>query len=403
MKKVYLFIIALALIEAGCSKSTEEYPTKPFSFDTHQKSLLKSNNVFGASLFSRLNKDFEGKNVFISPISVSVALGMTLNGARDATYTDMSHTLGYADTMQDDINKSFQSIISQLTSEDPKARLQIANSIWYRQGLSVEAKFIESNKTYFLSEVIEADFTNPATLKTINDWVAGKTNNKILNIIDQIPADAVMYLINAIYFKGDWKYEFKKENTQDAPFMVNGATSKTVPIMSQTGSFRYYSDSTLAAIEMPYAGERYSLVALLPNENVNIEQVANGFTDAYYTRILENMYAGEVQLYFPRVKMEFKTLLNDALSDMGMQVAFSDYANFKGIRPEGGLSISRVIHQSFVEINEEGTEAAAATVVEIKETSMPEIHVFRADRPFLFVIKDNTANSIVFIGKVVNP
>lgn len=404
MKKLIIPMLALALLMLACQKSADEYKPVPFTFDTNQKSLLKANNTFGADLFRNLNAEFTNENVFISPVSVSVALGMTLNGANNNTYNSIRDVLGYENMPLTEINTSYQSIISQLTSDDPMARLQIANSIWYKRGFSVLPQFIDNNKTYFLSEVKEADFADPATLKLINDWVAGKTNQKIQNILNEIPANAVMYLINAIYFKGLWKYEFKKEDTKPDMFLVNGQTNQQVQMMFQGGSFKYYEDEMLKAVEMPYNGERFSLVAFLPEEGKNIDTfIKEYFTDEYYSRIIQNMRATNLNISFPRVKMEFKTLLNDALSNMGMQVAFTNDADFTNIRTEGGLQISKIIHQSFVEINEEGTEAAAATVVEIVETSVPEIKEFKANRPFIFVIKDNTANSIVFVGKVVNP
>ncbi|MBE9511919.1 MAG: serpin family protein, partial [Bacteroidetes bacterium] len=258
------------------------------------------------------------------------------------------------------------------------------------------------NQNYFYAEVSPLDFNNPEAVNTINNWVADKTNDKITEILDYIPADAVMYLINAIYFKGIWKYEFDESDTEEKPFYLSDGTTKDVPMMVQEASFNYFSNDIMQAVEMPYGAGNYSMVILLPQNNKTPDDIIDQLSNDNWNRWLSEFYeAGKAHIQLPKFKFEYKNKLNDELINMGMGIAFGN-ADFSKINPNRDLFISRVLHKTFIEVNEEGTEAAAVTLVELRETSIAG-ETFIVNKPFIFVIKEKYTNSIIFIGKVMEP
>jgi len=319
----------------------------------------------------------------------------------------MEETLELNGLTIDEINENYKMLIDALASVDPKVLMSIANSIWYKQTFNVEQDFIDVNQDYFYAEVSPLDFTNPDAVTTINNWVADKTKNKITEILDQIPAEAVMYLINAIYFKGIWKYEFDESETEEKPFYLSDGTTKDVPMMAQEGSFNYFSNDILQAVEMPYGAGNYSMIILLPQSNKTPDDIIDQLSNENWNRWLSEFYEAEkVQIHLPKFKFEYEDSLNNELINMGMEIAFSPYdADFSKINPLEQLYISRVIHKSFIEVNEEGTEAAAVTLVEISRIiSEPETGIhFYVNQPFIFAIKEKYTNTIIFMGKVMEP
>ncbi|MBA7584325.1 hypothetical protein ES708_26278 [subsurface metagenome] len=347
------------------------------------------------------------KNVMISPLSISLALAMTYNGADGDTKEAMEKTLELSGFTIDEINENYKILIDALSSVDPKVLMSIANSIWHEQNFGVEQDFINVNQNYFYAEVSPLDFNDPDAVTTINNWVADKTNDKITEIIDNIPAEAVMYLINAIYFKGIWKYEFDESDTKEKPFYLSDGTTKDVPMMIQEASFNYLSNDILQAVEMPYGAGNYSMIILLPQYNKTPDDIIDQLSNENWNMWLSEFYEAEkVQIHLPKFKFEYKNLLNDELINMDMGIAFDpDYADFSKINPDWQLYISRVIHKSFIEVNEEGTEAAAVTAVEISFTSIGEetFIPFYVNQPFIFAIKEKYTNAIIFMGKVMEP
>ena len=411
MKTIRSIIPALLILLLGysCEKTKDEEPgPTEINLTEKGKILVEADNLFGINLFKEVLKAEEPeKNVMISPLSVSLALAMTYNGADGDTKEAMEKTLELSGLTVDEINENYKILIDALASVDPKVLMSIANSIWYKQTFEVEQDFINVNQDYFYAEVSPLDFNDPDAVTTINNWVADKTNDKITEILDAIPADAVMYLINAIYFKGIWKYEFDESDTEEKPFYLSDGTTKDVPMMAQEGSFNYFSNDILQAVEMPYGAGNYSMIILLPQNNKTLDDIIDQLTNENWNRWLSEFYEAEkVQIHLPKFRFEYKNLLNDELINLDMGIAFDPgYADFSKINPAWQLFISRVIHKSFIEVNEEGTEAAAVTLVEIcGSTSEVETGIhFYVNQPFIFAIKEKYTNTIIFIGKVMEP
>ncbi len=412
MKAIKFVIPAIVILLLGysCEKTkVEESGPKEINLTQKGKILVDSDNLFGINLFKEVLKSEEPeKNVMISPLSVSLALAMTYNGADGDTKEAMEKTLELSGFTIDEINENYKMLIGALASVDPKVLMSIANSIWYKQTFEVEQDFINVNQNYFYAEVSPLDFLDPEAVNTINNWVADKTNDKITEILDYIPASAVMYLINAIYFKGIWKYEFDESGTEEKPFYLSNGTTKDVPMMVQEGSFNYLSNDIIQAVEMPYGAGNYSMIILLPQYNKTLDDIIDQLSNENWNRWLSEFYeAGKVQIHLPKFKFEYEDSLNNELINLGMGIAFDPYnADFSKINPNRQLFISRVIHKTFIEVNEEGTEAAAVTLVEMMETSAGggETFIpFYVNQPFIFVIKEKYTNSIIFIGKVMEP
>ncbi|MCK4990677.1 MAG: serpin family protein, partial [Bacteroidales bacterium] len=289
---------------------------------------------------------------------------------------------------------------------DDQVEFSIANSIWYRLGFQVLSEFIQTNKDYFDAEVKEIDFNDPQTVEIINQWIEDKTNGKIKDMLDFIPVDAVMYLINAIYFNATWKYEFDKADTYEGDFNLADGAKHQAEYMRVSGNFAYTSNEDFTAVELPYGDSTFSMVVMLPSPEKEVSDLVAKLDVAQWDSWFEYSSFTGVQVDLPKFKYEFKKLLNDPLINLGLGVAFSEFeADFTRINPAGNLFISRVIHQTFIDVQEEGTEAAAATIVEVSLTSAGgggPIH-FKADKPFLYLIKENSTGAIVFVGKVGKP
>jgi len=408
MKSIRLIISALFILLLGysCEKTKVEEPgPTEINLTEKGKILVEADNLFGIKLFKEVLKaEDPEKNVMISPLSVSLALAMTYNGADRDTKEAMEKTLELSGFTVDEINENYKILIDALASVDPKVLMSIANSIWYEQTFEVEQDFLDVNQNYFNAEVSPLDFNDPDAVNTINSWVANKTNDKIMEILDEIPRDAVMYLINAIYFKGIWNYEFNESDTEEKPFYLSDGTTKDVPMMVQEGSFNYLSNDIMQAVEMPYGAGNYSMIILLPQNNKTLNDIIDELSNENWNRWLSEFYEAEkVQIHLPKFKFEYKDSLNNELINMGMGIAFdSSDADFSKINPTGELYISRVIHKTFIEVNEEGTEAAAVTMVEIIRSAIQETSFF-VNQPFIFVIKEKYTNTIIFIGKVMEP
>jgi len=411
MKKI-LFIIALSFLAfANFSCEKEESPKagemKPVTLTEKQRQVITGSNAFGFEFFSKVNElSGSDDNLMVSPLSVSMALGMTRNGAANETLEAMTGTLGFAGMTDAEINESYKYIVETFSALDPKVKLQIANSIWYRDGFSVLPAFIETNKTYFNAEVAPLDFSSPTAVDIINGWVNEKTNELIPEILDAIPADAVMYLVNAVYFKGQWKYQFDKEKTVEKPFTLANASKVQVPAMIQHATYNYFKATDFEAVELPYNQGNYTMTVLLPNYNKSINELISQLTQANWNTWSQQFSETDIQLQLPRFKYEYKEEnMKPILTALGMGVAFTDNADFARINPNADLSISRVLHNTFIETNEEGSEAAAVTLVEMVETSAgpDQPYYFTVDRPFVYFISEKSTGTILFIGTVMNP
>lgn len=374
--------------------------------------LVNSDNDFGLELFREVNRQEEVKNIFVSPLSVSMALGMTYNGARGTTEQAMRSTLEYGGMSLDDINESYRSLTELLLGLDPEVTMEIANSIWYRKGLPVERDFIKRTTEYFSPLVTGLDFAAPGAAGKINDWVSENTNGKIEEIVDDpIDASLVMFLINAIYFKGTWTYQFEKSKTCDGEFTLPGGAKKRVKTMTLEGDLDYYSEMGLfQAVDLPYGGEAFSMTVILPREDQDLDLFVSEISPENWDTWMSGFKKSQVHLEMPKFTLEYEITLNDVLKALGMGVAFDHVAaDFSGIcrcRELLGVNmfISEVKHKSFVQVDEEGTEAAAVTEVGMAVESADGGRIqMLVDRPFLFAIREHKSGTILFMGMIVEP
>jgi serine protease inhibitor len=400
-----VFASAILLFSA-CDKNKEQTVLLPkkIILTSEQQELVDASNQFGFKLLDGLVKSEDpGINVFISPLSIELALSMTLNGAREETNDAMRTAMQFSDLEMSEINFSFKNLMKELLSVDKRVIAEIANSIWYRNTFEVEKKFIDVNKEYYNAEVKALDFASPGAKDIINQWVSEKTKNKIPEIVDEISPDHVMFLINAIYFKGLWQSEFDPDETALKPFYLETGNTKMVPMMIQNETFPFYTGDGFIATDLPYGRGNYSMVVLLPDQGVEVEEIVARLNPADWNEIVESFMPADLNLQFPKFRFSYENQLKEILTEMGMGLAFSDFADFRGINQEARLAISEVKHKTFVEVNEEGTEAAAATSIGIVVTSMPPSYDFNVNRPFIFAIREQFTNAILFIGCVKEP
>jgi serine protease inhibitor len=367
-----------------------------------EQAIVAAANDFSFSLFRTVNAAQRDANVFISPLSASMALGMTMNGAAGATYDQMRRALAFGDAGAGDINAGYKSLIALLRGLDPQVDVRIANSIWYREGFPVEPSFVEASRNYFDAEVGALDFSKPAALTTINSWVSGATAGHIPTILDRIDRDLVMLLINAIYFKGSWREKFDPALTREAPFHgVDG--DRPAMLMHREGTMGYLATADFTAVDLPYGNSAFTMTVVLPQPGRNVEDVVATLRSAQWTDWAQQLREVQVDLFLPRFRLAWERTLNEDLEALGMRDAFVDGgADFSRLSPLGRqVFISFVKQKTYVDVDEEGTEAAAVTAVGAAVTSMPQTVVLRVDRPFIFVIRERLSGTVMFLGKVV--
>jgi serpin B len=352
----------------------------------------------------------KNENSFASPYSVSSAFAMMYAGSDGETKNELSETFYFG--KDSNFHEKFASHQNNLQANLPKGlALEVANAVWYKQGRKVLPAYQTLMKEHYRARIEGVDFTNPTkTCKIVNDWTNEKTHEKIQKIIapEHITPDLHLILTNAIYFKSSWKKSFNKETTEDRNFQATPETTVKVPFMQDRASYKYFDNNMLQMIEMPYTDDASSMVVVLPRNNVSLETLEQELSYKNYQDWEKNMRNRMVNLYLPKFKVEQSFLLNENLKKMGVKQSFSDNAEYPYIIDKTNLKISAVLHKSFVEVNEEGTEAAAVTAILAVPTStsvnrQPENIIFMADRPFIFFIKDNKTNTILFVGKIMNP
>ncbi len=406
-------IICVAILTAAllsCEKTEKRMDLPPqgikdLNLSVKTTEVIQADNDFGLALFRNALAGNEEDNILISPTSVALALAMTYNGAARETKTAMEEALRKQGFTPEEINQSYKSLVEALTTVDPGVQLQIANSIWYKKGFNVLPQFIQVNLDYYDAEVNSLKFDNPAAIEEINNWVDEKTKHKIDKIIEEIPAEAVMYLINAMYFKGDWQNAFDKKNTSKGPFYTGDDSQVSVPFMKRQSDYPYMECDSFALVELPYGRGNFCMNVLLPQPGYSLSDLIPALTAENWESWLKRRHFEKLNLVLPRFTFSYENILNNELAAMGMGVAFTSQADFSGINGTGELVISKVIHKTYVDVNEEGTEAAAVTAVEMDLTAMPpgEPVTFRADRPFVFAIREVTTGAVLFIGIVQNP
>lgn len=401
MKKLFLFSLIVLLV-AGCTNKNdlntgEEFP---LILKANMQQKVAQDNAFAFNLLKTTVEKSDKQNVFISPLSMSIALGMAWNGANNETKTEMEKVLNMSGMTVEEINEYYQIMQSTLPKVDNKTKLNIANSIWYRTGFPVKAEYLDVNKEYFNAEVKELDFAKAWALDTINNWCARKTNNLIKKPLDQISPDAMMYLINAIYYKGIWANKFDKKETRVRTFTNEKNVQSDVNMMQKTDTFAYTSDEIAQYLDLPYGNGSFSMTVILPNEGKTTNDVLKNLSVESWNKTLNNLTTKRVEVKLPRFKVQNTYEMKEILTSMGMIQAFTDEADFSGIS-NLRLFISRVIHSTYCEVNEEGTEAAAVTIIEFELTSMPiNPIIFNANRPFLFFIREKNTGVILFAAKM---
>jgi serpin B len=367
--------------------------------------LVDANTKFGFKLFQEVLKQDSNKNVFISPTSIAIALSMTYNGASGKTQQAMANALEFQGMSLQDINQANEVLKSTLEKADPDIQLSIANSLWARQGIPFKPEFMQKNQQFYGAKVTELDFAKPDAPNAINNWVKENTRGKIDQIVNQVKPDDVLYLINAIYFKGKWTKPFDKGQTDERPFYLSNGSQKQHPMMSQSGRYRYYENESFQAVSLPYGKGNLSLYVFLPKKNTNLDSFQQQLSLQNWQQWMNqfHMHQGSIQL--PRFKFDYNIQLNNALKALGMEEAFSDGANFSNMT-SSSVAIDEVKHKTFVEVNEEGTEAAAVTSVGVTLTSapMPESPFqMVVDRPFFCAIRDNQTGTVLFMGSIREP
>jgi len=407
MSKLFNLIIIFCIFFnlTQCTNKNPVSPAEEFlgKLTSLDKNVIDTDRNFGLKLFKEIAKEEDG-NIFVSPLSVSMALGMTYNGAGGSTKEAMHRTLEYGSLDIKEVNESYKKLIELLTGLDSKVKFQIANSIWYRQEWTFEEVFLNLCRTYFNAEVSGLDFNAPNAKNIINGWVNDNTNGKIKEIVDIINGEDVMFLINAIYFKGTWKYEFDVSKTKDDLFTLPDGSKKPCRMMIQEGDFQYFQNDDFQAVDLPYGDGNFSMTILLPHPEKDINQLITQLNDENWNLWMNSFTKQQGTLELPRFKLKYEKKLNDALNALGMGIAFNGQADFTEMYKPGGLFISRVKHKTFVEVNEEGTEAAAVTSVVVSYESVePSGFSMRIDRPFIFVIRENLSNTMLFVGKIVEP
>jgi len=367
--------------------------------------LAAASNDFGFRLLAQLAEQDAGKNLFVSPSSVAMALAMTYNGAKGTTKQAMAETLGLAGMSRQEVNEAHAALRESLEDPDPDVQLAVANSLWGRKDLAFQPDFIQRNTDCYGAEIASVDFLAPGTLDTINGWVKEKTHDKIDDLVKQpdLNVDTVLILINAIYFKGIWTVPFDEAGTEEGTFTLLDGTEQRRPMMSQSGHYNYYEDETVQAVSLPYGNGRISMYIFLPREQERFVEFQKALSAGDWKRWMVLFHDAEGEITLPRFKVEYEGELSQPLTGLGMGVAFGDQADFSGMGADP-LQISRVRHKTFVEVNEEGTEAAAATAVVMRAMSLaPPPFKMVVDRPFFCAIRDNQTGAILFMGFIVEP
>ncbi|QOV24768.1 serpin family protein [Anabaenopsis elenkinii] len=368
--------------------------------------LVDANNKFGFKLFSQLwQKNSSQENIFLSPSSVAIALSMAYNGARGSTQEAMAKTLELQGISLPEINSAYATFKELLENPDPQVQLTIANSLWANQQATLQPNFIQSIQDLYKAQVIKLDFQDTASVNTINKWVEDSTQGKITKIVEQIPPEQVLFLINAIYFKGQWSSKFDKSQTAKHPFRLISGAQKQHPMMSQTGKYRYYENDQFQAVSLPYGEDgKISFYIFLPKQESDLPTFYENLNFENWEKWISQFRNRDGFIRLPRFKTDYDVTLNHALQALGMSEAFSNQANFSGIG--NNVKISQVKHKTFVEVNEEGTEASAATSVAMVARALrekPEPFRMIVDRPFFCAIRDHQTGSILFMGVITDP
>jgi serine protease inhibitor len=393
-------ILALTVALSGCAPARQEYRVNP--------DQIAATNGMGLDLLQRLSAAADpGTNVFISPVSVALALGMAANGAAGDTFEAVLAAMHLQGWDEAAMNEALAGLAQALSGGDLGVDLDVANSLWLREGLPFRQSYLDTVQAYYDARVDSLDFNSEGAPRTINAWVARQTQRRITEIISA-PIDplAILFLINAIYFKGDWEHPFDRALTQELPFTRTDGSVVQAQLMSNQRSFAYAESDDYQAVRLPYTGDRLSMVVALPAEGIDVDGWVAALDGEAWSALARSLAPREGTVMLPRFEMSFEAVLNKPLAGMGMGLAMNpgeaDFSRLHAI--DQPTWIDQVRHKTFVKVNEEGTEAAAVTSIGIAMASLPqEPFSFVADRPFVYAIQDDTSGAVLFIGVLHDP
>ena len=380
----------------------EVEPAKAITLLPKTRAILEQTNSYAFNFFKAVSQE-QDKNLFLSPYSLSAALGMLYNGAEGETKAEIAKVLGMDGYTPEEINKYYQELTTALFKVDPLSSLSLANAIWAKKGITLKNSFVEMNQNYYDAEVSTLDFSLPSALQTINSWCDEKTNGTIPKILDQIDPLSIVMLANAIYFKSLWTNDFNKSKTVDKTFHnLDGSASK-VPMMHQKQMLMEYAQmEKCGMVTLPYGNGAFAMNLILPEEGANIDALIEDLDRESWQAMRAHTDRVKVTLSMPRFKIENTLDLVDILMGMGMQKAFSD-ADFSAML-DISANVSKVLQKSYISVDEVGTEAAAVTVIamttSIGPMPNPEEVTMVLDRPFIFAITEQSTGAILFMGKV---
>lgn len=402
--------LAALLAPLACGDSTgpsddhEPITQLPRALSMAETALIGASNHFGLELVRTVAAADDRPNVVLSPLSASMALGMTLNGAEAGTFDAMRATLGFDGLTQDQIDRAYRDLIDLLTQLDPEVRFEIANAIWARQDVPFYDTFFEAVEAAFDARVESADFADAATVDAINAWVDEKTHGLIDSIVGQLDPALVMLLVNAIYLDASWTYQFDPDDTHPADFIREDSSVVTVEMMSMGDAELPMAWSpSYTALELPYGAEAFSMVVVLPRDDMTVRELLAELDAPAWDSLTTNLRPVDLRrVALPKFTLRYDAWLNDALADMGMEVAFTPEADFSRMSPDGQqMCISYVRQKTYMEVDERGTRAAAVTAVGVEVVSLPP--AFVVDRPFVFAIRERLSGTLLFAGLVGDP
>ncbi|MFN3850890.1 MAG: serpin family protein [Spirosomataceae bacterium] len=405
-KPIFLTLTLCVGMLIGCDKTEVDSAKVSEQLKAVPGTFADQTSNFAFAFWKQHNAiEDKSKNHFVSPLSLHVALGMLLNGADTKTKDEIQKVLGVSSNITE-ANKIYKDLMESLPNADPKVVNTIANSVWHDKAFKVEQAYLNDLQNYFKAKVSAEDFANPATVNKINQWASDNTNAKIQKVLEKIEPSHVMFLLNALYFKGDWKVPFDPQNTRDEEFLNLSGRPKNVKMMSMTNNVKYASRNGYHAIELPYGSGNYTMTIMMPQQSVSSlspDAIIDKLTLNEWKELNKAMTEQKIIIGLPKFTIEYETNLNNALQKMGMPTAFSNQADLSKISPPAGkVKVGFVKQNTYVSVDEKGTEAAAVTTIGIELTSVQIRPEFICNRPFVFVISEKQSNTVLFAGKVVN-
>jgi serpin B len=414
MKKIIIYLLITIPVTApfiSCKKNNQVADqTQIVNLPANGISVVTANNKFAFNfLQATLQNDTLPDNKLISPLSIYLALSMVYNGANNATVDSMANVLQLSGISVDNLNATCKALLQQLPVEDNEVQLSIANSIWYNKNNAQPlTSFLDTTMDFYNAAVQPLNFADQNSVNTINSWIAAHTDNKIQNVLTVIDPTDLMYLINAIYFNGAWKNAFNPSNTHNQNFYLQNGSTVSTPFMNQELTVNKYSDSSMNVMELPYgSGKSYSMYIIFPvNQQQTINVLASMMNQNILSDVLGHMDSALVELSMP--SWEYSYAINDMkpeLSSLGMNIAFGDGADFsKMYNPnQGNAYINKAIHKTYIKVNEQGTQAAAVTVIGVVTTVAPLETILTIDHPFLYAIIEKQTGTVLFVGTVNDP